>query len=147
MHLMKFKYFAIGVVALVVLAASALAADISGKWTVKAGEADITLVFKVDGAKLTGTIDNPQSGGGPVDITDGKIEGENVSFLVVRKMNEMEMKIAWKGKIAGEEIKFKREMQGGMGGPGGGGMGGPGGGGMGGPGGGQAEEFIAKRAK
>jgi len=141
---MKVKFFSIGVVALVVLAAAALAADISGKWTVKAGETDITLTFKVDGAKLTGSIDNPQAGG-PVDITDGKIEGENVSFTVVRKMGEMDMKILWKGKIAGEEIKFKREAQGGMGGPGGG-MGGPGGG-MGGPGGGQAEEFIAKRAK
>jgi hypothetical protein len=144
---MKAKIFTMSAITLMVLVASALAADISGKWIVKAGESEITLVLKADGAKLTGTLDNPQAGG-PVDLKDGKIDGENVSFTIVRQMGEMDMKLLWKGKIAGEEIKFKREMQGGMGGPGGG-MGGPGGGGMGGPGGGQApaEEFIAKRAK
>jgi hypothetical protein len=142
---MKIKIFAVSAVTLMILVASAIAADISGTWKVKSGESEITLVFKVDGAKLTGTLDNPQAGG-PIELKDGKVEGENVSFTIVRQMGEMEIKLLWKGKVSGEEIKFKREVQGGMGGPGGG-MGGPGGG-MGGPGGqAPAEELIAKRAK
>jgi hypothetical protein len=66
------------------------------------------------------------------------------------------MKMLYKGKVSGDEIKITREMQGGMGGPGGpgGGMGAPpaGAGGPGGPGGGMGGprppmEMIAKRAK
>jgi hypothetical protein len=95
------------------------------------------LNLKADGAKVTGTLENSQMPG-VIEIKDGKIEGETISFAIDRKMGEMEMKIVWKGKIAGEEIKFKREVAGGMGGPGGG---------QGGPGGGQAEEIIAKKAK
>jgi hypothetical protein len=43
-------------------------------------------------------------------------------------MGESEIKISWKGKVAGDEIKFKREAQGGMGGS-------------------SAEEIVAKRVK
>lgn len=69
---------------------------------------------------------------GPVEIKDGKIDGDNVSFTILRKIGETGMKIVWKGAIAGDEIKFKREVAGG---------------GMGGPGGGAAEEVIARRVK
>jgi hypothetical protein len=44
------------------------------------------------------------------------------------------MKVVWKGKIAGDEIRFTREIQGGM--MGGGSAGAP-----------AAPEIIAKRAK
>lgn len=127
--LMKTKYFSIGLVVLLALLASAWAADVAGKWSAKAQGADITLTFVVDGTKLTGTLDNSQAG--PTDIKDGKIEGDQISFHVVRSMGESEIKITWKGTIAGDEIKFKREAQGGMGGPGGG----------------SAEEIIARRVK
>ncbi len=129
---MKSKHLLVGVIALLLLAASAWAADVSGKWSAQAQGADITLTFKVDGNALTGTVDNSQAG--PTDIKDGKINGDEISFHVVRKMGETEIKIEWKGKIAGDEIKFKRQTQGG------GGMGGPGGGGA-------AEEITAKRVK
>ena len=112
---------------------SAWAADLSGKWTAQAQGVDITLTFKVDGTTLTGTVDNPQAG--PAEIKDGKVNGDDISFYVVRSMGESEMKISWKGKIAGDEIKFKRQVQGGAGG------------GAGAPGGGGAEDIVAKRAK
>jgi hypothetical protein len=129
------KKIALGFVVALAVAASLWAADISGKWTMQAQGADITLTLKVDGAKVTGTLDNSQMPGA-VDIKEGKIEGDTISFVIERVMNETTMKIAWKGKIAGEEIKFKREVAGG-------GMGGPGGPGGGAP----AEEIVAKRAK
>jgi hypothetical protein len=127
---MKTKTVMIGIAALLSIISLAWAADIAGKWTAQAGDTQITLTFKADGNTLTGTVDNPQAG--PADIKDGKIDGDNISFNVVRKMGETEMKLVWKGKIAGDEIKFTREVQGGMGGPGGAGG---------------ATEIIAKRAK
>jgi hypothetical protein len=122
---MKTKTYAIAVVALLVLTSSLWAADFAGKWTAQAGDAVITLTFKVDGNTLTGTVDNPQAG--PTDIKEGKIDGDNISFLVVRKIGENDVKITWKGKAAGDEIKFTREAPGAQGGG--------------------AMEIIAKRAK
>ena len=129
---MKSKIAAIGFVVALALTVFLWAADISGKWTMQAQGTDITLNLKVDGAKLTGTLENSQMPGA-VDIKEGKVEGDNVSFVIERTMNESAMKISWKGKIAGEEIKFKRELVGG-------GQGGQGGGAP-------AEEIVAKRAK
>jgi hypothetical protein len=140
---MKSKIILIGTVVMLAMAATVWAANIAGKWTAQAQGADITMNFKVEGSTLTGTLENSQMPGA-VDIKDGKIDGDNISFTIVRKMGETEMKIVWKGKIAGEEIKFKRESTGG-----GGMMGGPGGAPGGDAGGGApaAEEIVAKRAK
>ena len=122
---MKTKTYAIAVVALLVLTSSLWAADFAGKWTAQAGDVVITLTFKVDGNTLTGAVDNPQAG--PTDIKEGKIDGDNISFHVVRKLGENDVKITWKGKAAGDEIKFTREAPGAQGGG--------------------AVEIIAKRAK
>ena len=113
------------VLALLVITASAWAADFAGKWTADAAGVTITLTFKVDGNALTGTVDNPQAG--PAEIKDGKIDGDNISFYVVRKMGETDAKIVWKGKAAGSDIKFVREAAGAQGGA--------------------PTEIIAKRAK
>lgn len=137
---MKGKIISIAVVVLLALT-SAWAADVAGKWIAKApggqggGESEITLVFNVDGEKLTGTLNNSQMPGDVV-INDGKISGDDISFSLMRKMGEMEMKVVWKGKISGDEIKFTRGTEGGM-------AGGPGGGG----GAAASTEIIAKRAK
>ena len=158
---MKTKVLLVGAVVLLILAA-AYAADVTGKWVAEQqgrnGPTQTTFTFKADGAKLAGTMQGAQ--GDPVEITEGKVEGDNISFVVVRKRGDVEMKTTWKGKVSGDEIKFTREFQmppGGFGGgPGGGGpgAGGPppgagagggpgGGGGMGGP----PPEIIAKRVK
>jgi hypothetical protein len=125
----KIVLFCMG--AVLTMAATVMAADITGKWTAQAQGANITLDFKVEGTTLTGTLDNSQMPGA-VPIKDGKIDGDNVSFTIVRKFGETEMQILWKGKISGDEIRFKRESAGG---------------GMGAPGGGASEEIIARRAK
>ena len=66
-------------------AVAAFAADVTGTWTGNAKGPNgedfaLTFTFKQDGAKLTGTVAGPQ--GDPIDITDGKVEGDNVSFNV-----------------------------------------------------------------
>jgi hypothetical protein len=145
LYLMKSKIIAIGIVVMLALAASVWAANIAGKWTADVQGSTVSLDLKVEGTTLTGTLENSQMPGA-VDLKDGKIDGDNVSFTIVRKMGETEMKIVWKGKVVGDEIKFKREMAGG-GGMMGGGMGGPGAGGPGAGGAAAAEEIVAKRVK
>jgi hypothetical protein len=156
---MKMKIL-FGAVAVLALLAAAYAADVTGKWVAqipgRQGNTETTFNFKVEGTNLTGTMSNPQ---GESPITEGKVNGDNISFVIVMKRGDMEMKTTWKGVVSGDEIKFKREMAMPPGGPGGGGPGGgapgggapggggPGGGGMGAPGGAAQPEIIAKRAK
>ena len=90
----------------------------AGKWLIKDGENEIKLELKVNGSKLTGTIDNPQMPGA-IEFKDGKVEGDKISFSYVRQMNGQDMKISWEGTLSGDEIKLTREAGGG-GMPGGG---------------------------
>jgi hypothetical protein len=52
---------------------------------------------------------NPQSG--PAEIRDGKIEGNSISFHVLRTANNATNKVLWQGTIAGEEIRFTRSVE------------------------------------
>ena len=160
---MRTKSLLIGAVAVLVLLASAWAADVTGKWVAQTpgrdgATSETTFDLKVAGTVLTGTMTSTR---GESTISEGKVNGDEISFMIVRKMGENEMKTLYKGKVAGDEITFTREFQmppggmGGMGGPGGGAppAGGPGGGpggGMGGPGGGMGgppAPIVAKRVK
>ena len=143
---MKKRTLLIGVVTLMMFIVSVWAADVAGKWVAQApsgqGTSEITLIFKVDGTTLTGTLDNSQMPGA-IEIKDGKIQDNDISFHVLRNFGENERKVVWKGKASGDEIRFTREIEGGMMG---GGPGGPGGG-AGAGGGAAATEIIAKRAE
>jgi hypothetical protein len=68
-------------------ASAAGAQDLTGKWTATAvsNNVAVTLDLKVAGNVVTGAILNPQSG--PAEIKDGKIEGNKISFHVVRTAN------------------------------------------------------------
>jgi predicted esterase len=87
----------------------------AGTWLIKDGENEMKLELKVDGSKLTGSIINPQMPGA-IEIKDGKIEGDKISFDYDRQMTGQSFKIIWTGTLAGDEIKLKR----GVGMPGGG---------------------------
>ncbi len=161
---MKTKVLLVGAILLLALSV-AYAADVNGKWVAESqgrnGPTQTTFNLKAEGAKLTGTVTLPgMMGGQPTDvaITEGKVEGDNISFVAIRKVGqnqEIEIKTTYKGAVSGDEIKFTVERQmpaGGMGGPGGGpGGGAPGGGGPGGGGGGRGmggpQEIVAKRVK
>src|ERR1700693_4216331 len=69
-------------------AVAAFAADVTGKWTYEMqgrnGAMTGTLNLKADGNTVTGTVSGR---GGDTEISDGKIDGDNVSFTVVREMN------------------------------------------------------------
>jgi hypothetical protein len=95
-------------------AALAMAADVTGAWKAQVPGRDgqtreMTLTFKVDGATLTGSISSP---GGEIAISDGKISGDDISFTVVRKFGDNEVKVLYKGKVSGDTIKFTSQREG-----------------------------------
>ena len=100
-----------------ILALTAWGADATGKWTAEmAGRngntRQVTMNLKVDGAKLTGTIGGAR---GDTDITDGKVDGDEISFSVVREFNGNQMKLNYKGKVTDNEIHFTVQREGGEG--------------------------------
>jgi hypothetical protein len=108
---------------------SAFAADVNGKWKAemqgRQGTQEVTFEFKVEGGSVTScTITNTR---GTQPLADCKLDGDNISFNQTMSRGDQTMKIVYKGKVSGDEIKFTREMQGGSGK------------------GGQAREFTAKR--
>ncbi len=90
---------------------TALAADFNGKWTAEVqgrmGTQTITFEFHVDGSTVTGKITTPR---GDSDITDGKVDGDNISFAQVVNFNGNDMKINYTGKADGDTIKFSRQV-------------------------------------
>ena len=94
------------------LAASMYAADITGKWTGKMetpnGSRDVNMAFKAEGATLTGSVSGRN---GDTPIENGKIDGDNISFTVTRKFNDMEIKMNYTGKVSGDSIKLNYKMR------------------------------------
>jgi hypothetical protein len=95
-----------------------MAADASGKWTADMPGRDgntmtITMNLKADGDKLTGTVSGRR---GDNDISNGKVDGDNVTFDVVREFNGNTMTTHYLGKLDGDTIHFTIKMEGGMGG-------------------------------
>ena len=107
----SFRKLALAVLIIALGAVTALAADLNGKWKASVetprGTQEITFDFHVDGATLTGKVTSPR---GESDITDGKIDGANVSFTQVVNFNGNEMKINYTGKVDGDTIKFTRTV-------------------------------------
>ena len=104
----------------------AYAADVSGTWTAsfdtQVGKQTYTYVLKVDGAALTGTAKSNLIGDST--LSDGKVDGNKISFVEKGTYQGMPLQFNYTGELAGDEIRFKREL-----------MGFP------------AEEFVAKRSK
>jgi hypothetical protein len=100
----------------------ALGASIDGKWTVdvqgRNGTQTQTLTLKSDGAKLTGTLDSGR--GGAVNITEGKIDGMDVSFKAARAGRNGTTTTAYAGKLTGDDLKLTATREGASGAKGGG---------------------------
>ena len=52
---------------------------------------------------------------GDTDISNGKVDGDTVSFDVVREFNGNSMTLHYTGKVAGDEIHFTVAREGGEG--------------------------------
>ena len=105
------------------------AADVTGKWTTEfdsqVGLQKYVFEFKAEGTNLTGVaISNIGGVEAKTALSEGKINGDEISFVENLNYQGMELKISYKGRISGDQIKFSRTV-------------GDAGG----------EEFVAQRAK
>ena len=100
------KLFA-GVAMLLVLSTAGYAADVDGTWTgtVQGPQGDLNIVFKfkADGATLTGTTLGFD--GAEVSIKDGKIDGNNIFWVVTFDFGGMPFMISYKGVVSADQIK------------------------------------------
>ncbi len=106
-----FKKLAFALLFVALGTVSAFAADVTGKWTASIesprGTQTVSFDFHVDGAKLTGKITTPR---GDSDITDGKVDGDTITFNQVMTFNGEEHKIVYKGTVSGDTIKLTRSF-------------------------------------
>src|SRR5262245_7648300 len=97
-------------------------AKIDGKWTAEIqggrGAQMVGITLKNDGGKVSGTIET-MGRGGPVQtpIEEGTLMGNTVSFKTKQMGRGGEVVLKWTGTVSGDEIKFKREPEGGQGMP------------------------------
>jgi len=92
-------------------AVSAKAADITGNWTANmttpdGGSIQMAFTFKQDGAVVTGSVQGPQ--GSPIEISNGKIDGNDFRFDV--SFNGMT--IHHLCTVNGDEILLKTKLDG-----------------------------------
>jgi hypothetical protein len=84
------------------------AADIDGKWTGqfegRRGTQTQTLMLKASGNTLTGSVQGGR--GGPIEISNGTIDGDHVSFTVVREFGENKITQQFKGTLSGGVLKL-----------------------------------------
>jgi hypothetical protein len=111
----KLSLLVAGLALALITVVQAAGADVSGKWTAQVpgrnGQTrEQTFTFKADGEKLTGSVSGMQ--GNQMDISDGKVSGNDISFNVTANFNGNEMKLSYKGTISGDEIKFTRTREG-----------------------------------
>ncbi len=93
---------------LVMTAMSVFAADVTGKWVGEAGGkgAPPNFTFKQDGSTLTGSTSGR---GGEVQISNGKVDGDNISFEVTREFNGNTMTTKYSGTVSGNTMKLTME--------------------------------------
>jgi hypothetical protein len=94
------------------LVSAARAVDISGTWTAsfdtQIGVQNYTYEFAVKDGVLTGTAKSEM---GESKLADGKVDGDNVSFVENVSFQGNDIRIDYKGTISSaDEIKFTRQV-------------------------------------
>jgi hypothetical protein len=112
---MRNRSFLTLVSVLVLGALTLMAADVTGKWAAEVqgrnGQTrNVSFAFKQDGSTLTGTMGGPM--GGDAEITNGKVDGDNISFDVTREFQGNTVKIHYTGTVEGDSIKMKSQREG-----------------------------------
>ncbi len=112
----KMKTFAIILATLTLGTLGSLrAADVTGKWKAEfdtqIGHLKYTYDLRADGPKLTGKAFRDRNGEKmEIEIKEGKVSGDAVSFVENVKFGDQEIRIEYSGKLSGDEIKFPRKV-------------------------------------
>ena len=90
---------------LLAVPAQAQDVDVTGKWEstreTQQGTMTTTFTFAQDGSKLTGTMGSPR---GDMEISDGSIEENKISFKMVMTRGDRTMEITYSGTVEGNTI-------------------------------------------
>jgi hypothetical protein len=87
----------------------------AGKWKAEfesqIGTQKYTFEFKIEDGKLTGrAVGEREIGTNDVKIVEGKIKGDEISFVEPLNVQDQEIRVEYTGKIKGDEIKFHRKV-------------------------------------
>ncbi len=103
----------LGAVIVIAMASAALAADVTGTWKAsfdtQVGVQNYTYTFKAEGNKLTGKAKS-ELANVETEIAEGTVNGDDVSFVENLTFMDMPLRIVYKGKIMGDEIKLTRTI-------------------------------------
>jgi hypothetical protein len=101
------------VLLLALAAVPVLAADVDGRWagtvSTPMGDVPVAFQFKADGAALTGSTTGPD--GAAIPIHDGKIDGDNIAFVVTFDFGQ-KVDLTYTGVVAGDQIQMKVDFAG-----------------------------------
>ena len=108
---------------LLILGVATAADGIDGKWVISQQASNggpprvTTFDLKVDGAALTGTVTAPMGGRGassptptPIAITNGKVNGNTITFDVVRVFAGNSATTKYEGKVSGDTMHMKQTI-------------------------------------
>lgn len=88
-----------------------LAQNAAGTWTAsfdtQIGVQNYTYTFQVQDGKLTGTA---KSQFAETKISEGVVKGDEISFVENLDFQGQALRITYKGKVLGDEIKFSRQV-------------------------------------
>jgi len=110
----KVLWSAAALLAVVLTAAPARAADVDGKWAgsldTPMGPVNIGLNLKADGPALTGTMTGPD--GGDIAIKNGKIDADRISFVVSIDFGGMALDLNYTGVVTPTELALTIDVAG-----------------------------------
>ncbi len=91
------------------------AAGISGKWQAEfdtqIGRQKYIFTLQVEGDRVTGTAESEIQGDTrKTDLTDGKLAGDEITFVEMLQFQGNIIRITYKGRISGDEIRFTRQV-------------------------------------
>jgi hypothetical protein len=91
--------------------ATAYAGSATGRWAAtfntQVGEQKYTWDLTAVGSKLTGKYTSANGSG---EITDGKIEGDQLSWVENLNFQDMPLRIVYKATLSGDELKISRNV-------------------------------------
>jgi acetyl esterase/lipase len=91
------------------------AADVTGAWKTEfdtqIGLQKYTFTFKQAGGTVTGQANSDIAGQKrEVELKDGKVKGDELTFFETFEFDGNQIRIDYKGKVVGDEIKFTRNV-------------------------------------
>lgn len=97
------------------LAVSARAAEVAGKWKAEfeagGGQMKYTYDLKADGGTITGKAYRERDGAkSEANLTEGKLTGDQISFVEMAHIGDQDVRIEYKGKVTGDQMKLTRAV-------------------------------------